>query len=141
VLTRIALKLGGTSEDDGNVRLLFGAAKRFADNPAFANSASAAKSLTAALGLNAATTFAAGIGAPVLGGLEWYNTDGSAPAHIGGVPLAVHLPDNPVSTAFDKAEEHLTTEDGLSTAQVDQILRTISGIPPIPSFSLSSGSW
>ena len=141
LLTRIALKLGGTSEDDGNVRLLFGAAKRFADNPAFANSASAAKSLTAALGLNAATTFAAGIGAPVLGGLEVYNTDGSAPAHIGGVPLAVHLPDNPVSTAFDKAEEHLTTEDGLSTAQVDQILRTISGIPPIPSFSLSSGSW
>jgi hypothetical protein len=141
LLTRVALKLGGTSEDTGNVRLLFGAAQRFADNPAFANSASAARGLTAALGLNAVTTFTAGVGAPVLGGLEWYNADGSAPVHIGSVPLALHLPENPVSTAFDKAEEHLTTEDGLSTAQVDQILRTIGGVPPIPSFSVSSGSW
>ncbi len=141
LLTKIALKLGGTSEDDGNVRLLFGAAKRFADNPAFANSASAAKGLTAALGLNAATTFTAGIGAPVLGGLEWYNVDGSAPVHIGGVTLAPHLPENPVSKAFDKAEEGTTMEDGFSTAQMDNILRTISGIPPIPSFSVSSGSW
>jgi hypothetical protein len=141
LLTRVALKLGGTSEDTGNVRMLFGAAQRFADNPAFANSAAAAKGLTAALGLNAVTTFTAGVGAPLLGGVAVYNTDGSAPVHIGSVPLALHLPENPVSSAFDKAEEHLTTEDGLSTAQVDQILRTISGIPPVPSFSVSSGSW
>lgn len=141
LLTRVALKVGGTSEDVGNLRTLIGGAQRFASDGTFASNLASGKAMTAILGLNATAAFTAGVGAPVLGGLEWYNADGSAPVHIGSVPLQVHLPENPVSTAFDKAEEATTMEDGLSTAQVDDILRSISGIPPIPSFSASSGSW
>ena len=141
LLTRVALKIGGTSEDVGNLRTLIGGAQRFAADSTFASNLASGKALTAILGLNATAAFTAGVGAPVVGGLEWYNTDGSAPVHIGGVPLQLHLPENPVSTAFDKAEDFTTQEDGLSTAQVDGILRGISGIPPIPSFSVSSGSW
>ena len=141
LLTRVALKIGGTSEDVGHLRTLIGGAQRFASDGTFASNLASGKALTAILGLNATAAFTAGVGAPVLGGFEVYNADGSAPVHIGSVPLQVHLPENPVSTAFDKAEEHLTMEDGLSTAQVDDILRSISGIPPIPSFSASSGSW
>ena len=141
LLTRVALKIGGTSEDVGNLRTLIGGAQRFASDGTFASNLASGKALTAILGLNATAAFTAAVGAPVLGGFEVYNTDGSAPVHIGSVPLAVHLPENPVSTAFDKTEEHLTSEDGLSTAQVDDILRSISGIPPISSFSASSGSW
>ncbi len=141
LLTRVALKIGGTSEDVGNLRTLIGGAQRFASDGTFASNLASGKAMTAILGLNAGATFTAGVGAPVLGGLEWYNTDGSAPVHIGSVPLQLHLPENPVSTAFDKGEEATTQEDGLSTAQVDGILRGISGIPPIPSFSVSSGSW
>ena len=141
LLTRIALKVGGNSEDAENVRTVLGAALRFQDDAAIASSATSGKALTAILGLNAGATFTAGVGAPLLGGLEVYNADGTAPLHIGSVPLAVHLPENPVSKVFDKAEDATTMEGGFTTAQVDDILRSISGIPPIPSFSASSGSW
>ncbi|HYY19430.1 MAG TPA: hypothetical protein VE864_11365 [Streptosporangiaceae bacterium] len=141
LLTRVALKIGGTSEDVGHLRTLIGAAQRFASDGTFASNLASGQALTAILGLNATAAFTAGVGAPLVGGFQVYNADGSAPVHIGSVPLAVHLPENPVSTAFDKAEEHLTMEDGLSTAQVDDILRSISGIPPIPSFTAASGSW
>jgi hypothetical protein len=141
VLTRIALKLGGTSEDVENMRTLLGVGLRFKNDAEILSNVTSGKALTAILGLNAGATFTAGVGAPALGGLEVFNMDGSAPLHIGSVPLSVHLPENPVSTAFDKAEDTTTMEGGLSTAQADELLRIAAGVPPIPSFTLASGSW
>ena len=135
VLTRFALKVGGTSEDADNLRLVMAGAKRFAGNDEFVNSLKTARSLTAALGLNATTSFTAGVGAPLVGGFDWYNANGSDSG------FSVHLPDNPVSKAWEHIEDGTTTEGGFSTAQVDEALRLISGAPPAVSFSLSSGSW
>jgi hypothetical protein len=32
-------------------------------------------------------------------------------------------------------------DGGFSTAQIDQLAHLVTGTPPIPSFSLASGSW
>jgi hypothetical protein len=140
LLTRFALKLGGTSEDVGSVRTLMGATQRWAENTKFVENLAAGKNFTAILGINAGTSFVAGIGAPVLGGVEIDGPSG-APVHIGPVPLSLHLPDNPLSRAWDKAEDHTTMDGGLSTAQINQLAHLVTGTPPIPSFSLASGSW
>jgi hypothetical protein len=140
LLTRVALKLGGTSEDVDNLRTLIGAAQRWAGNSTFVSNLAAGKNLTAILGVNAGTSFVAGVGAPLLGGLEIDGPAG-APVHLGPVSLGVHLPDNPLSHAFDKAEDGTTVDGGFSTAQIDELARLASGVPPIPSFSLTSGSW
>jgi hypothetical protein len=140
LLTRFALKIGGTSEDVGSVRTLLGAYLRFTGNSTFVDNLKAGRYLTAALGINAGTTFTAGIGAPLLGGLEIDGPSGD-PVHIGSVPLGVHLPENPLSKAFDKAEDGTTIDGGFTTAQIDELARLVSGAPSIPSFSLSSGSW
>jgi hypothetical protein len=140
LLTRVMLKLGGTEEDTGNLRTLIGATQRWAGNSEFLGNLVAGQHLTTILGVNAGTAFTAGIGAPLLGGLEIDGPSGD-PVHIGPVPLSVHLPDNPVSHLFDRAEDATTMDGGFSTAQVDEFLRLAAGVPPIPSFSLSSGSW
>jgi hypothetical protein len=142
VLTRVALKLGGTSEDAENVRTLLGAVQRWAGNTSFLNNLTAGENFTKILGLNAGTSFVAGVGAPVLGGVEIDGPSGD-PVHIGPVPLSLHLPDNPISRTFDKMEDGTTSGDGFSTAQVDDFLRVAGGIPvpPISAFSLASGSW
>ena len=142
VLTRVALKLGGTSEDAENVRTLLGAVQRWAGNTSFLNNLTAGENFTRILGLNAGTSFVAGVGAPVLGGVEIDGPSGD-PVHIGPVPLSLHLPDNPISRTFDKMEDGTTFDDGFSTTQVDDFLRVAGGIsiPPIPAFSLASGSW
>ena len=142
LLTRVALKLGGTSEDAENVRTLLGAVQRWASNPQFLNNLTAGENFTKILGLNAGTSFAAGVGAPVLGGVEIDGPSG-APVHIGPVPLRLHLPDNPVSRAWDKLEDGTTADDGFSTAQVDDFLKLAAGsaVPTIPAFSLATGSW
>ena len=140
VLTRVALKLGGTSEDVDNLRTLMGAAQRWAGNSTFVSNLAAGKNLTAILGINAGATFTAGVGAPLLGGLEIDGPSGD-PVHLGPVPLSLHLPDNPLSSAFDKAEDGTTMDGGFSTAQIDELAHLVTGTPPIPSFSLASGSW
>jgi hypothetical protein len=142
VLTRVALKLGGTSEDAENVRTLLGAVQRWAGNTSFLNNLTAGENFTRILGLNAGTSFVAGVGAPVLGGVEIDGPSGD-PVHIGPVPLSLHLPDNPISRTFDKMEDGTTFDDGFSTTQVDDFLRVAGSIsiPPIPAFSLASGSW
>jgi hypothetical protein len=140
LLTRFALKLGGTSEDTENVRWLTGAVQRWAGNSTFLANVAAGKNLTAILGINAGTSFTAGVGAPLLGGLEIDGPSGD-PVHIGPVPLSVHLPDNPVSKVFDRAEEGSTMDGGFSTAQIDELARIAGGVPVSPSFSLAAGSW
>jgi hypothetical protein len=141
VLTRVALKLGGTSEDAENVRTLLGAVQRWAGNTTFLNNLTAGENFTRILGLNAGTSFVAGVGAPVLGGVEIDGPSGAV--HIGPVPLSLHLPDNPLSRTWDKMEDGTTSGDGFSTAQVDDFLRVASGIavPAVPAFSLATGSW
>ena len=142
LLTRVALKLGGTSEDTENVRTLLGAVQRWAGNTTFVNNLTTGENFTKILGLNAGTSFVAGVGAPTLGGVEIDGPSG-APVHIGPVPLRLHLPDNPVSRTWDKMEDGTTSDDGFSTAQVDDFLRVASGItvPAVPAFSLAAGSW
>ena len=141
-LARIALKIGGASEDSENLKTLYRVFQRFAANSALASNLSTGQGLTGILGLNAAATFTAGVGAPLLGGME-IDGPGGDPVHIGPVPLSVHLPDNPLSRAFDKAEEGTTMEDGFSTAQIDALAQLASTIatPGIPAFSLATGTW
>ncbi len=140
VLTRVALKLGGTSEDVDNLRTLMGATQRWAENTKFLENLTTGKNFTAILGVNAGTSFVAGVGAPVLGGVEIDGPSGN-PVHIGPVPLKLHLPDNPLSRAWDKAEDGTTMDGGLTTAQIDELAQLVTGTPPVPSFSLASGSW
>lgn len=140
LLTRVALKLGGTTEDVDNFRTLVGATQRWASNTKFLANLAAGKNFTTILGINAGTSFVAGVGAPVLGGVEIDGPSG-APVHIGPVPLSLHLPDNPLSRAWDRAEDGTTIDGGLTTAQLDELAHLVSGTPPIPSFSLASGSW
>ena len=141
-LARIALKIGGTSEDSENLKTLYRVFQRFAGNSTLASNLTTGQGLTGILGLNAAATFTAGVGAPLLGGME-IDGPGGDPVHIGPVPLSVHLPDNPLSRAFDKAEEGTTMEDGFSTAQIDGLAQLASTIatPGIPAFSLATGTW
>ncbi|HWG15786.1 MAG TPA: hypothetical protein VG268_21180 [Streptosporangiaceae bacterium] len=134
LLTRIALKIGGTSEDVDNWRIVQGVGQRFAENDTVVNNLAAVKNLATILGLNAGASFTAGVGAPLLGGLD---IDGPS----GNPVVSLHLPDNPLSKGFDKAEENSTMDGGLSTAQIDELARIVSGAPSIPSFSVVSGSW
>ena len=103
---------------------------------------SLSKEFTAILGVNAGTSFTAGIGAPLLGGLELDGSNGQ-PLHIGPVPLSVRLPANPVSAGFGAVEDATTMDGGFSTAQANDFVHIASAIDPlaIPAFSLLTGTW
>jgi len=141
-LARAAIKIGGTSEDAENLGKIYAVWQRFAGNPAVLANVSSGKEFTAILGVNAGTSFTAGVGVPLLGGLELDGSNGQ-PLHIGPVPLSVHLPANPVSAGFGAIEDATTMDGGFSTAQANDFVHIVSAIDPlaIPAFSLLTGTW
>jgi hypothetical protein len=52
---------------------------------------------------------------PAIGGLELDNSHGN-PIHLGGVPLKVNLPDNPLTHAYNDIENDTTA--GMTPAEI-----------------------
>jgi hypothetical protein len=116
MFTRLALRLAGAApEDFENVGKVVALGERYASNAAVGELVTSAQRAVTTLGANAGINLSSSIGMPAIGGLELDNSHGN-PIHLGGVPLKVNLPDNPLTHAYNDIENDTTA--GMTPAEI-----------------------